>query len=83
MAVEQIYLCQITHCRTLYCIVFILYLYSVQNLHLLQDSQHYMIHLTAQVQPNSKVTDIPLTERQRLKDDYYQRPWHSLACHWV
>ena len=25
---------------------------------------------TAQVQPNFEVTDIPLTERQRLKDDH-------------
>ena len=29
-----------------------------------------MIHPTAQVQSNTQVTDIPLTERQRLKDDY-------------
>ena len=51
---------------TLCCIV---YLYSVQYLHVLQDSMMcYVVHLTAQVQPNSDTTDIPLTERQRLKD---------------
>ena len=30
----------------------------------------YMTHLTALVQPNSQMTDIPLTERHRLKDDH-------------
>ena len=29
-----------------------------------------MTNLTVQVQPNSQITDIPLTERQRLKDDH-------------
>ena len=29
-----------------------------------------MTHLTVQVQPNCQVTDTPLTERQRLKDDH-------------
>ena len=29
-----------------------------------------MTYLTAQVQHNSQVTDIPLTERQRLKDEH-------------
>ena len=47
-----------------------LYLYSAQHLHVLQDSKHSMTHPTVQVQPNSQVTDIPLTERQRLKDDH-------------
>ena len=49
-----------------YCIV---YLYSAQYLHVLQDSKRYMTHPTVQVQSNSQVTDIPLTGRQRLKDD--------------
>ena len=47
-----------------------LYLFLVQYLHVLQDSKHYMTHPTVQVQPNSQVTDISLTERQRLKDDH-------------
>ena len=47
-----------------------LYLYSVQYLHVLQDSKRYMTHLSVQVQSNSQVTDIPLTETQRLKDDH-------------
>ena len=50
----------------LYCIWF---LYSAQYLHVLQDSKDYKTHPTAQVQSNSQITDIPLTERQRLKDD--------------
>ena len=29
-----------------------------------------MTHPTVQVQPNSQITDIPLTERLRLKDDH-------------
>ena len=29
-----------------------------------------MTHLTVQVQSNSQITNIPLTERQRLKDDH-------------
>ena len=51
----------------LYCIV---YLYSVQYLHVLQDSKCYMTHLTAQVQSNSQITDIILTERLRFKYDH-------------
>ena len=48
----------------------IAYLYSAQYLHVLQDSKHYVTHPTTQVQPTSQVTDIPLSERQRLKDDH-------------
>ena len=51
-----------------------LYLYSAQYLHVLQDSKRYMTHKNVQVQSNSQITDIPLTERQRLKDDIYQHP---------
>ena len=58
------YTCRIL---SLYCIV---YLYSAQYLHVLQDSKYYMTHPTVQVQSNSYITDIPLTERQRLKDDH-------------
>ena len=47
-----------------------LFLYSVQDVHILQDSKHYVTHSTVQVQSNSQITDIPLTERQRLKDDH-------------
>ena len=47
-----------------------LYLYSAQYLYVLQDSKRYMTHSTVQVPPNSQITDIPLTERQRLKDDH-------------
>ena len=47
-----------------------LYLYSVQYLHVLQDSKHYMAHPTVQVQSNSQITGIPQTKRQRLKDDH-------------
>ena len=36
----------------------------------LHDSKRYTTHSTVQVQSNSQITDIPLTERQRLKDDY-------------
>ena len=46
-----------------------LYLYLAQYLHVLQDSKSYMTLPTVQVQSNSQITDIPLTERQRLKDD--------------
>ena len=46
-----------------------LYLYSEQYLHVLQDSKRYITHPTVQVQFNFQVTDTPLTERQRLKDD--------------
>ena len=52
------------------CIALYLYLYSAQNLHVLQDSKRYMTHLTVQAQFNSQFTCIPLTERQRLKDDH-------------
>ena len=51
------------------CILY-LYLYAEQYLHVLQDSKHYMTHSTVQVQSNSQINDIPLTERQRLKDDH-------------
>ena len=47
-----------------------LYRIYLQYLHVLQDSKHYMTHPTAQVHRNSQVTDIPLTERHRLKDDH-------------
>ena len=47
-----------------------LYLYSVQYLHVMQDSKAYMTHPTVQVQSKSQITDIPQTERQRLKDDH-------------
>ena len=50
--------------------VFVFFLYSAQYLHVLQDSKRYMTHPTAQVHSNSQITDIPLTERQRLKDDH-------------
>ena len=46
------------------------YLYSAQYLHILQDSKRYMTHPTAQVQSNSQITDIPLSERQSLKHDH-------------
>ena len=36
---------------------------------LLQDSKHYLTHLTAQVQSTRS-----LTERQRLKDDHLSTP---------
>ena len=52
---------------SLYCIV---YLNSAQYLHVLQESKRYMTHPTVQVQSNSQITDIPLTERQRLKDEH-------------
>ena len=55
-------------CTVLYCIV---YLYSAQYLHILQDSKRYLNNPTVQVQPpNWQVTDIPLTGRYRLKDDH-------------
>ena len=47
-----------------------LFLYSAQYLDVLQDSKRYMTHPIVQIQSNSQVTDIPLTERQRLKDDH-------------
>ena len=51
-------------------LILYLYLYSAQYLHLLQDSEGYMTHPTVQVQSDSQFTDIPLTEKQRLKDDH-------------
>ena len=48
----------------------VLYLYPVQYLHVLQDSKCYLTYSTVQVQPNSQVTGIPLTEGQRLKDEH-------------
>ena len=48
----------------------VLYLYPVQYLHLLQDSKRKMPHLTTQVEPNSQVSDILITEIQRLKNDH-------------
>ena len=45
-------------------------LYSAQYIHVLQDSKHYLTYPTAQVQTKSLITDIPITERQRLKDDH-------------
>ena len=50
--------------------MYYVYLYLAQYIHVLQDSKHYMTNLTAQKPPNSQVTDIPLTERQRLKGDH-------------
>ena len=55
--------------ENIYIVVLYLYLYSVQYPYVLQDSKHYMIHWPVQVQSNSQITDIPLTERQRLKDN--------------
>ena len=42
----------------------------MQYLHTLQDSKRYMTYSTVQVQSNSQITDILLTERQRLEDDH-------------
>ena len=42
-----------------YIIIIIMYLYSVQYLHILQDSKPYLTRYS----PNSQVTDIPLTGR--------------------
>ena len=42
-------------------IIIIMYLYSAQYLHILQDSKGYLTNPTVQVQANSQVTDIPLT----------------------
>ena len=50
--------------------VFVLYYTQPQYLDILQETKCYLTHRTAQVQPNSQVTDIPLTERQRLKDEH-------------
>ena len=51
-------------------IIIIMYLYSAQYLHILQDSKCYLTNPTAQVQPKSQVTCIPLTERQGLKGNH-------------
>ena len=48
-------------------VLFVLYLYSAKV------SIYYrtqITHLTSQVQPNSQVADIPLSDRQGLKDDH-------------
>ena len=42
----------------------------MQYLYVVQDSKCYMTHSTAQVQSNSQVTDISLTETKRLKDGH-------------
>ena len=47
-----------------------MYLYWAQYLHILQDSKCYLTIRQHRYSPNSQVTDIPLTERQRLKDDH-------------
>ena len=52
------------------CMVRIVYFYSVQYFHVLQDSKRYLTHTTVLVQPNSQVTKIPPTERQKVKDDH-------------
>ena len=61
---------QLPHTFLPHCLLVTLYLYSTQYLHVLQDSKCYMTHLTLQVQSNCQIIDIPLTERQRLKDDH-------------
>ena len=49
----------------------IVYLYSVKYLLAIQDSKHNWFLPTPQVHsPGIQVTDIPLTERQRLRDDH-------------
>ena len=48
----------------------IVYLYSEQYLNVLQDSKQHLVHPTVQVQSNSQITDITLTETQRLKGDH-------------
>ena len=46
-------------------------IYTQHNyLHVLQDSKCYLTHSIVQVQSNSHITDIPLTQRQRLKYDH-------------
>ena len=56
-------------CQEHICILYF-YLYFAQYLHVQQNSKCYMTHPTVQVQSNSQITDIPLTESQRLKDDH-------------
>ena len=51
----------------------VLYLYSVQYLHVLQVSKCNMTHPTVPLQSKSQITYIPLTERQRLKDDHLSK----------
>ena len=46
------------------------YFFSLQYLHALQTQNFYLTHSTVHVQPNCTVTDIPLPERERLKDDH-------------
>ena len=53
--------------KIVYCIV--LCIYTQHNISMYYMT-HYMTHPTVQVQPNSQVIDIPLTERQKLKDDH-------------
>ena len=62
--------------------VCVLYLYSAQYLHALQDSKHYVTHLTVQVQSNSQIMDINLIERQRLKDDHLSTSFFNLPL-WI
>ena len=40
---------------------------QMQYLHVLKDSKRYMTHPTVQVQSNSQITDIPLSERQEIQ----------------
>ena len=59
-------------------------LFSAQYLHVLQDSQHYLTHLAVPVQHNSQVTDIPLTERWRLKGHHVSISlFFKLHWHWI
>ena len=58
-----------------------LYIYSAQYLHVLQDSKRYMTHPTVQIQSNSQITDIPLTERGSSMS-IYQCHRGSLTRHW-
>ena len=44
-------------------IIIIMYLYSAQYLHILQDSKRYLPIRLFRYSPNSQVTDIPLTGR--------------------
>ena len=61
---QPVYLRGLIHPYTsfivLYCIV---YLYSAQYLHILQDSKPYLTNRLHKYSPNSQVTDIPLTGR--------------------
>ena len=64
----------VTRCEILFFFCLFLYLYLAQCLHVLQDSKCCITHSTAQVQSYSQITDIPLTKRQRLKDDHLSTP---------